>query len=55
MTQPRTSPALLARLAQAAKHVMTPEERRQQRLSFIAGQTGYSRDLIVSVLPELAP
>jgi hypothetical protein len=35
--QPKTDPKLLARLALAAKHEMTAEEVRRQRVSFVYG------------------
>lgn len=35
--QPKTDPAFLARLAQAAKHEMTVEEIRRQRVSYVYG------------------
>lgn len=35
--QPKTDPSLLARLAVAAKHEMTAEEIRRQRVSFVYG------------------
>ncbi len=35
--QPKTDPALLERLARAAKHEMTPEEIHRQRVSFVYG------------------
>lgn len=35
--QPKTDPALLERLSRAAKHEMTAEEIRRQRLSFVYG------------------
>ncbi len=45
-TDTRTDPALLARLRMAASVKMTPEERRQQRISFIHG--GLSHDSTLS-------
>jgi hypothetical protein len=35
--QPKTDPSLLARLARAAKHEMSAEEIRRQRVSFVYG------------------
>lgn len=35
------SPELEAALARARKHVMTPEERFEQRVSFVFGQQDY--------------
>ncbi len=35
--QPKTDPALLERLTRAAKHEMTAEEIRRQRVSFVYG------------------
>ena len=35
--QPKTDPALLERLARAAKHEMTADEVRRQRVSFVYG------------------
>ncbi|MCK8785884.1 hypothetical protein M0638_16010, partial [Roseomonas sp. NAR14] len=42
-----------ALLARAAAHVMTPAERRAQRLSWIRGMTGRTDAEILRVLPEL--
>ncbi|MGV2975704.1 hypothetical protein AB1P65_09625 [Roseibium alexandrii] len=41
---------LADRLAKASKHIMTPSEKRAQRISFIHGQTGVDKDRISEIL-----
>lgn len=42
-------------LQRASKHVMTQEERRLQKLSFVRGMTGATDEAIILAIPELAP
>jgi len=44
-----------ALLKRAAKHEMTPEERRLQKLSFVRGMTGMTDAEILAVSPDLRP
>ncbi len=43
--QPKTDPKLLARLALAAKHEMTADEIRRQRVSFVFGNLPQSNTM----------
>lgn len=43
-------PELDALIEKAKAHVMTPAERRAQRISFIVGQTGFDRDRVADWL-----
>lgn len=49
---PKTDPALLLKLAEAARYKMTPEERFAQRVSFVYGQMSgqISRDRVREIL-----
>jgi hypothetical protein len=49
------NPDLERLVEQAKRHVMTPDEVRAQKLSFIRAQTGQTDEQILKVLPELAP
>ncbi len=54
MSELKTDQKLLNLIAAARRHKMTPAEKVAQRLSFIRGQTGFSSDEILAVLPELS-
>ena len=43
--QPKTDPRLLARLERAAKHEMTADEIRRQRVSFVYGNLPHSNTM----------
>jgi hypothetical protein len=47
-----TSPTLLSALRAAACRPMTPAERREQRISYIVSETGYSRDQVAAWLDK---
>jgi hypothetical protein len=55
---PRTEPALLDKLVEAARHYrMTPAEKRAQRISFVYGQVGpgISKERIAEILYGAPP
>lgn len=47
---PATSPTLIAALELAAKHKMTPDEIRAQRISMIVGLSGRPREQVADWL-----
>lgn len=55
--QPKTDPALIARLELAAKHEMSADEVRRQRLSFVFGNLPsthpMTRNQVAEVLSRL--
>lgn len=50
LTSHKSSPELLALLARAAQHVMTPREIWEQRLSWCAADSGLSREAVAAHL-----
>lgn len=50
--QPKTDPALLERLARAAKHEMSAEEIRRQRVSFVYGNLPQGNTMTRSQVAE---
>ena len=50
----KTDPKLLELLKRAAKHIMTPEERFEQRVSWVMSgmPDGTDRELVIGMLNE---
>jgi hypothetical protein len=60
MSETKTDPALLRALYRSAAVIMTEEEIREQRISWVIGQTGATRAQVEAAIgrapsPEAAP